>query len=49
MDGSDDIACWERNKNEKIIIIHDYASEGYENVREFDNFGTGCEVLWKLQ
>lgn len=38
MDGSDDIACWERNKNEKIIIIHDYASEGYENVREFDNF-----------
>jgi hypothetical protein len=38
MDGNDDIACWEKNKNGKIIIIHDYASEGYENVREFDNF-----------
>ena len=38
VDGNDDIACWEKNKNGKIIIIHDYASEGYENVREFDNF-----------
>lgn len=35
---NDDIACWEKNKEYKVVIIHDYAREGYENVREFDNF-----------
>ncbi|APY45179.1 hypothetical protein SAV10_004744 [Salmonella enterica] len=35
---NDDVACWEKNKNGKIVIIHDVASEGYENVKEFNNF-----------
>lgn len=26
----DDIACWERNEGEKVFIIHDFASPGYE-------------------
>jgi len=37
-DSSDDIACWERNKPEKVILIHDFASPGYENKLEFETF-----------
>ncbi|UHM89759.1 hypothetical protein [Rahnella victoriana] len=35
---NDDVACWERSKNGKVIIIHDFASEGYEDVKELDSF-----------
>lgn len=35
---NDDIACWEVNKGGRVIIIHDFASEGYENVKELDDF-----------
>ncbi|MBN3194673.1 hypothetical protein [Pectobacterium versatile] len=35
---NDDIACWEKGKNGKVIIIHDFSSDGYENVREFNHF-----------
>jgi len=37
-DGGDDIACWENNKPGKVILIHDFASSGYENKDEFHNF-----------
>ena len=35
---NDDVACWEVNKPGKVIIIHDFAKEGYENVQEIDSF-----------
>lgn len=35
---NDDIACWEKGKPGKVVIIHDFASDGYENVEEFGNF-----------
>jgi hypothetical protein len=37
-DYSDDIACWELNRPGIIVIIHDYASPGYENRHEFESF-----------
>ncbi|MCT2387964.1 hypothetical protein [Erwinia pyrifoliae] len=35
---NDDIACWEVNKGGRVIIIHDFSGEGYENVKEFEDF-----------
>lgn len=32
---NDDIACFEIGKGECVQIIHDYASEGYEQRKEF--------------
>ena len=29
-DDSDDVACWESPKADKVVIIHDFASAGYE-------------------
>lgn len=37
-DKSDDVACWERGKPGKVILIHDFASPGYENKMEFETF-----------
>lgn len=37
-DDSDDVACWEKEKPGKVILIHDFASPGYENKLEFPNF-----------
>lgn len=37
-DMSDDVACWEKGKPGKVILIHDFASPGYENKKEFENF-----------
>ncbi len=34
----DDVACWD-GEPERVVIIHDFASPGWEFVREFDNFG----------
>ena len=36
-DDSDDIACFEVGKDSKIQIIHDFASEGYEQRGEYNN------------
>ena len=35
---SDDVACFEINIANKIVIIHDYSKSGWEQVSEFDNF-----------
>lgn len=35
---NDDLACWERNRGEKVIVIHDFASQGWEVKSEFNNF-----------
>lgn len=37
-DDSDDVACWEEGKFGKVILIHDFASSGYENKLEFNTF-----------
>lgn len=37
-DYSDDVACWEKGKPGRVIIIHDFASPGYENRYEFTSF-----------
>lgn len=34
----DDIACWEKNKDGKVVVIHDFSGDGYENVCEFNSF-----------
>jgi hypothetical protein len=35
---NDDIACWEITTTLRVIIIHDFASKGYENRESFCNF-----------
>lgn len=35
---NDDVACFEKNCGEKIKIIHDFSSKGWENEGEFLNF-----------
>jgi hypothetical protein len=35
---NDDIACWEDGKPGQVIIIHDGASEGFANRKEFASF-----------
>ncbi|MBD2816894.1 hypothetical protein ID850_19725 [Xenorhabdus sp. Flor] len=35
---NDDIMCWDKNKPNKVVVIHDFASEGYEYVGEFESF-----------
>ncbi len=37
-DDNDDVACWEKNKPGKVILIHDFAASGYEDKMEFENF-----------
>ena len=37
-DDSDDIACFEAGREPKVQIIHDFASEGYEQRGEYDSF-----------
>lgn len=35
---NDDVACFETNFGEKVQIIHDFASVGYEQRKTFDSF-----------
>lgn len=37
-DDCDDIACFEVGKGETVQIIHDFASPGWEQVREYNCF-----------
>lgn len=37
-DDNDDIACFEVGKEHKVQIIHDFASEGWEQRGEYDDF-----------
>ncbi len=37
-DCSDDVACWEKGEEEKVLIIHDFASSGWEQRQIFENF-----------
>jgi hypothetical protein len=35
----DDIACFEIGHGERVFIVHDFASEGWERRKEYDTFG----------
>ncbi len=35
---NDDVACWDKDYPGKVVIIHDFASSGYEQKEEFENF-----------
>lgn len=37
-DDNDDIACFELNKGEEVQIIHDFASQGYEQRKKYKMF-----------
>lgn len=42
----DDIACWDLSKeSQKIYIIHDFASEGWEEQAVFENFEAWMESV----
>ena len=55
-DDNDDIACFEVGKEPKVQIIHDFASEGYEERGEYDDFWSWMkmavdeliEVHWRI-
>lgn len=35
---NDDVACWEKSDPNKVIIIHDFASEGWEQRQVYNDF-----------
>jgi hypothetical protein len=35
--GDDDVACWAKGMGEKVFIIHDFASPGWEARETFDD------------
>lgn len=43
-DDCDDIACFEVGKGLKVLIIHDFASKGYEQRGEYENFWDWMKV-----
>lgn len=37
-DDNDDVACFEVGQGERVFIVHDFSSEGFERRQEFDTF-----------
>lgn len=37
-DDNDDVACWSKDDPQKVIIIHDFSTEGWEIVKVYDSF-----------
>ncbi|MFW7381992.1 MAG: hypothetical protein ACOH5I_24515 [Oligoflexus sp.] len=36
---NDDVACWSKEGgNEKVLVIHDFASSGWEQVKTYNSF-----------
>ncbi len=35
---NDDIACWEKGEESKVIVIHNFAYPGWENNKVYDGF-----------
>ncbi|CUP87219.1 hypothetical protein BH721_03430 [Clostridium baratii] len=46
-DDNDDIACFELDKGESVQIIHDFASIGYEQRKEYNDFWDWLEEAIK--
>ena len=34
---NDDVACWAQGTGERVFVIHDFASPGWENEGNFDD------------
>jgi hypothetical protein len=34
----DDVACWERGDLDRVVVIHDFADPGWEQVAVFETF-----------
>jgi hypothetical protein len=43
-DDNDDLSCFEMGKGERVFIIHDFASEGYEQREEYGDFWRWLEA-----
>lgn len=41
----DDVACFEVGKGEQVFVIHDYASNGYEQHEIYDNVWKWLEAV----
>jgi len=37
-DDNDDVACWSKDDPKKIVVIHDFASQGWEITRVYNTF-----------
>jgi len=37
---NDDVACWSKSTGEKVFIIHDFASPGWEDENVFEDIWT---------
>lgn len=48
-DDSDDVACWEKDKPGKVVLLHDFASSGWEDKMEFDSFNEWYLFVLKLR
>jgi hypothetical protein len=35
---NDDVACWDNRRPGMVVVIHDFASPGYENKQEYNDF-----------
>lgn len=35
---NDDIACFEEGRGRTVVVVHDFASEGWERRQEYDDF-----------
>lgn len=35
---NDDVACWEESQPGKVVVIHDFASNGWERKENYDDF-----------
>jgi hypothetical protein len=35
---NDDIACWEQGSGSQVLVMHDFAADGYTNRRVFETF-----------
>ena len=49
VDGEDDIACWEKGKPGKVVVLHDFTSPGWENRMEFDSFNDWYKYAYSLK
>jgi hypothetical protein len=45
--GTDDIACWEEGNVDKVFIVHDFASPGWERRQIFEDFNKWYQ--WALE
>lgn len=43
-DDTDDLACWEKDRGETVVVIHDFASPGHEERRVFPDFWSWFRV-----